>query len=81
MERRAWWATVHGVTELDNTERLSTEYMDIYMNIYDVYHTLKKSLKMYIKQLTPTFIKFDNKMYTRKTLIFTKENWSAILKS
>ena len=24
MDREAWWATVHRVTELDTTERLST---------------------------------------------------------
>ena len=24
MDRGAWWATVHGVTELDMTEQLST---------------------------------------------------------
>ena len=24
-DRGVWWATVHGVTELDATERLSTE--------------------------------------------------------
>ena len=27
-DRGAWWATVHGVTELDTTERLSTHVID-----------------------------------------------------
>ena len=25
MDRGAWWATVHGITELDRTERLRTD--------------------------------------------------------
>ena len=29
MNRGAWWATIHGVTELDTTERLSTTQPDV----------------------------------------------------
>ena len=30
MDRRAWWATVHGVAELDMTERISTFELKLY---------------------------------------------------
>ena len=33
MDRGAWWATVHGVAELDVTEHLSTAQLSVYVSI------------------------------------------------
>ena len=34
MNRGAWWATIHGVTELDTTEQLSTHITSQLLNIF-----------------------------------------------
>ena len=33
MDRGAWWATIHGVVELDTTEQLSTHITSQFLNI------------------------------------------------
>ena len=38
--QRCWWATVHGVTESDMTEQLSTCYIIFIVNLYNTIYFL-----------------------------------------
>ena len=40
MDRGAWWATVHGVSELDMTEKLTLSLFSLFFEYKMIYHEI-----------------------------------------